>query len=81
MSENENNCPKTNTCPLFQGEMLASSKAQEIYMKLYCTVGEKGRNRCKRFMLVQQGYKPADNVMPNDERTIEQIIQDKDIKL
>jgi hypothetical protein len=73
-------CPKTEKCPLFQGDMLASEKAQEIYMKLYCTNGETGRNRCKRFQVVQLGKKPADNVMPNDERDAQQIIDDGDIK-
>lgn len=42
MSENKDYCPKTEKCPLFQGEMLASKKAQEIYMRIYCTAGEKG---------------------------------------
>lgn len=76
MSDKKDYCPKTNTCPLFQGDMLASEKAQEIYMRLYCTAGEKGRNRCKRFMMVKEGYKPADDIMPNDERTVKQIIDD-----
>jgi len=76
MNENKDNCPKTDTCPLFQGEMLASKKAQEIYMRIYCTAGEKGRNRCKRFMMVKEGYKPSDDLMPNDEHSIEQIIKD-----
>ncbi len=76
MTENIDYCPKTEKCPLFQGEMLASKKAQEIYMRIYCTAGEKGRNRCKRFMLVKEGYKPAPDIMPNDDRTVEQIIKD-----
>ena len=76
MSENKDNCPKTDTCPLFQGEMLASKKAQEIYMRIYCTAGEKGRNRCRRFVMVKEGYKPAPDIMPNDERDIQQIIDE-----
>ncbi|NPA66978.1 MAG: hypothetical protein GXO50_00045 [Chlorobi bacterium] len=74
--DNLNYCPKHKTCPLFQGEMLASKKAQEIYMRIYCTAGEKGRNRCKRFMLVKAGYSSPDDLMPNDERTLEQIIKE-----
>ncbi|MCF6366437.1 MAG: hypothetical protein L3J35_09585 [Bacteroidales bacterium] len=70
------NCPKTENCPLFRGEMLASKKAQEIYMRIYCTSGETGRNRCKRFQLVKEGYKPNPDLMPNDDRTAEDIIKD-----
>lgn len=74
MSDKHNYCPKTEKCPLFQGDMLASKKAQEIYMRLYCTAGELGRNRCKRFMIVQEGFKPEDDVMPNDDRSVQDII-------
>lgn len=80
MSDKSNYCPKTEKCPLFQGDMLASKKAQEIYMRIYCTAGEIGRNRCKRYMIVLEDLKPADNVMPNDDRTVQQIIDDKDLK-
>jgi hypothetical protein len=76
MSEKNKYCPKTEKCPLFIGEMLASEKAQEIYMRLYCTGGEKGRNRCKRFLIVQEGFKPGDDVMPNDERSVDDILKD-----
>jgi len=77
MSENkEDICPKYEKCPLFNGEILTSEKATEIYKKIYCKAGEKGRNRCKRFMLVKEGYKPSHDLMPNDERSVEQIIKD-----
>jgi len=76
MSDKENYCPKHEKCPLFQGEMLASKKAQEIYMRIYCTAGEKGRNRCRRFQLVLKGYTPAEDIMPNDDRSVDGIIRD-----
>lgn len=44
-------------------------------MRIYYIAGEKGRNRCKRYMTVKESYKPKDNSMPNDERSIEQIIK------
>ncbi len=69
-------CPKTEKCPLFQGEMLASKKAQEIYMRIFCTAGDVGMNRCKRFQLVKEGYKPSNDLMPNDDRSVEDIIKD-----
>jgi hypothetical protein len=81
MIENENICIKAIGCPLFQGEMLVSMKAQEIYMGLYCNNGEKGQHRCRRLQTVRAGYKPDDKVMPNDERSVEQIISDNHIKI
>ncbi len=56
--------------------MLASKKAQEIYMRIFCTAGEVGMNRCKRFQLVKEGHKPSNDLMPNDDRSIEEIIKD-----
>ncbi|MBN1252637.1 MAG: hypothetical protein JXR51_13635 [Bacteroidales bacterium] len=70
------NCPKTEKCPLFQGEILASKKAQEIYMDLYCTKGETGRNRCKRFLLSLEINNPVPiDVMPNDTRNLDKLIE------
>ena len=67
-------CPKTEKCPLFQGEMLASKKAQEIYMNLYCKGGEEGRMNCKRYLVAIKNLKPPIDLMPNDERDINELI-------
>lgn len=69
-------CEKTAKCPLFQGEMLASKKAQEIYMRLYCTGGLAGKKQCKRYQVSQllKGPVPKD-IMPNDVRTAEEIVE------
>ena len=75
MEQNKEYCPKTEKCPLFQGEMLASKKAQEIYMKLFCKAGEAGRMQCKRFLLTVEGIKPTIDLMPNDRRSVEEIIK------
>jgi len=67
-------CPKTPTCPLFKGTLLASSKAQEIYMSIYCKAGESGRMNCKRYRLAIRDISPPPDLMPNDKRSVEQII-------
>ena len=70
------NCPQTEKCPLFQGEILVSKVAQEIYMNLYCSNDVQGRNRCKRFMLSNKLKTPVSvEVMPNDERSLDELIQ------
>ena len=69
-------CPKTEKCPLFQGEILLSHVAQEIYMDLYCTKGEKGRERCARFQLSKMINIPVPaDVMPNDKRDISELAE------
>lgn len=72
----DDSCPKKVACPLFRGEMLASQKAQEIYVSLFCNGGESGRMECKRFLLTLEGVKPDIELMPNDSRTVEEIIND-----
>ena len=71
----KNLCPKTEQCPLFQGEMLASSKAQEIYLNLYCRNGEEGRMNCKRYLMTLKNLTPPNDLMPNDDRDIDEIIR------
>lgn len=68
-------CPKSEKCPLFNGEMLVSHKAQEIYIELYCKKGLAGRQRCKRFQVSQLYGKPDNRLMPNDKRSIDEIIE------
>lgn len=72
----EERCPKTEKCPLFQGQILVSSVAQEIYMDLYCTKGVKGRSRCMRYNLSEALKIPVPvDVMPNDKRNFEDLLQ------
>ena len=75
----KDNCPKRPQCSLFQGEMLESKKAEEIYIKLFCNNGEVGRMDCKRFLLTLENIKPTIDLMPNDSRTVEEIIKDMNL--
>lgn len=67
-------CPKTEKCPLFKGTMLASKKAQEIYMNLYCKAGVAGRMACKRFLVASMNVSPPPDLMPDDQRSPEEIV-------
>lgn len=69
-------CPKTEKCPLFQGEILVSAVAQEIYQELYCNNGIKGRERCMRFQLSNAISGPvSQDVMPNDKRSFDELLK------
>ncbi len=74
MKAEENYCPKVPQCPLFNGHVLASEQALQIYMHLFCKAGEAGRMSCKRYLVSLQGVKPALDILPDDSRTVEEII-------
>ncbi len=66
-------CPYTKNCPLFNGKLFTSHAANEIYLSVYCNNGISGRLDCKRFLLMQAGFTPPQNLMPGDSRTVEDI--------
>lgn len=66
-------CPKTENCPLFNGGVLESYEAYEIYLNLFCTAGEAGRLDCKRFILSAEGYSADSTILPNDPRSIDEL--------
>jgi hypothetical protein len=68
-------CPYTPTCPLFNGELLATREANEIYLSVFCNNGISGRLDCKRFLVKQAGFTPPHDLMPGDTRTVEEICQ------
>jgi len=70
------NCPKTEKCPLFNGNILVSEVAHKIYMDLFCTKEENWKNRCIRYKLSQVFNGPVSiEVLPNDKRNLEDLIQ------
>jgi hypothetical protein len=70
------NCPKTAKCPLFVGDMLVSEVAHKIYMDIFCTNEENWKNRCIRYKLSQLFNSQVSlEVMPNDKRNIEDLIE------
>jgi len=70
----EMNCPKTEKCPLFNGNLLKRSESEITYKKLYCSAGESKWKQCKRFMVSESTGKCPDFVMPNSTYTLEEII-------
>jgi hypothetical protein len=74
--EMSQNCPKTEKCPLFVGNMLVSEVAHKIYMDLFCTKEDAWQNKCVRYKLSQIFKGPVSvDVMPNDKRNLEELIE------
>lgn len=69
----ENNCPKTEKCPLFNDNLLRRAESASTYKKLYCTAGESKWKKCKRYMVSEATGKCPDFVMPNSTYTVEEI--------
>jgi len=66
-------CPKTIACPIFSG-VLKGTEYNEVYKRLYCTAGEEGRKRCRRFQVAAILGACPPNVLPNATKTAEEII-------
>jgi len=69
-----NNCPKVETCPLFNGVLLKRSGSEESYKNLYCKAGEDKWMNCKRYMTAEKIGSCADWILPNCSLKLEEII-------
>ncbi len=67
-------CPRTSTCPLFNGNLLKRKESAETYKALYCRSDVKYKE-CKRLIVTEKAGSVADFVMPNSTYTVEEIIE------
>lgn len=65
-------CPKTETCPLFNNNLLERQETADAYKNIYCSSSEKHKE-CVRYIIAQKHGKCADFIMPNSSFTIEEI--------
>jgi hypothetical protein len=73
-------CPKMENCPIFVGSAFEGSNISEIlkdmYKRSFCKAGVERYGSCKRFIAANQLGMPIPmNVMPNSERTVEEIAE------
>jgi hypothetical protein len=73
---NDNICPKAEKCPLFNGFIIANESSQKIYKRLYCNNGIMGRMECKRYLVSESYGKPDITLLPNDPRSLDEIIEE-----
>jgi hypothetical protein len=72
-------CPQTKESPLFNGELLASREATQIYLSVYCNNGLSGRLDCKRFLVFRAGFNPPHDLMPGNMRSVEDICKNRSV--
>jgi hypothetical protein len=69
-----NLCSKTQTCPLFNDNLLKRKESAETYKNIYCRDNTKHKE-CKRYIISEKVGKCANFVMPNSMLSIEQITE------
>lgn len=71
----DNICPKSDKCSIFNtplgGEIITKS-----YRNQYCYNGLRGRNNCKRYLVWQRVGNAPINLLPNDRKSIDYIINE-----
>jgi hypothetical protein len=69
-----NTCEKHKICPIFNDILKGKEMTAKSYQNQYCTAGEKGWNKCKRFLVVKKMGSCPPNLLPNSFKTVEDII-------
>lgn len=64
-------CPKSEKCPVFN--IIEGTMLQMSYKNLFCTAGPEAYQSCKRFQISERHGLVPDELLPNDERSIENI--------
>jgi len=72
----ENNiCPKYEKCPIFSGESFKRKTSSQVYQSLYCKAGKEKYTTCKRYIIAEKTGRPVPpNIMPNAQKSVEEII-------
>jgi len=69
-------CAREKTCPIYTGVLRYLQPYVEAYKQTYCDAGPDGYEKCKRLEIVKvHGFCP-ENVLPDDDRTVEEIMSD-----
>lgn len=68
-------CKYSKSCPIYNGVLKNRKMTIQAYMESYCSAGEENWSRCKRFQLTElYGFCPSE-ILPNDNRSIEDLIK------
>jgi hypothetical protein len=71
-------CPCVEKCEIFKGFLKDKIFISRSYKSVYCDAGADGRIKCKRYLCREKfGQVPLD-LLPNSDKTIEQIGMEND---
>jgi len=66
-------CPKIESCPLFNNQLLKRQESADTYKNLYCNKENRFRE-CKRYIVSNKVGKCAPYVLPNSFSTADELI-------
>lgn len=64
-------CPKAEKCPVFN--VIEGTMLQMSYKNLFCKAGPQAYQACKRFQLSERHGIVPEDLLPNDERHVDEI--------
>jgi len=72
-------CPKSEKCLIFNtplgGEVITNA-----YRNQFCYNGLKGRNNCKRYLVMQRIGKAPLELLPNSRKSVEDVLEEMKAK-
>lgn len=72
--ENINTCASYAKCPVFNDVLKGMDMTVKSYKRQYCEAGSEGWNKCKRFQVKQKTGQCPPNLLPNSNKSIDEII-------
>lgn len=66
-------CPASEKCPIFNDILKDMLSTTKMYRLKYCESGPAGREKCMRWLSKQKYGKAPDKLLPNSDKTLEQI--------
>ncbi len=69
-------CPSSPKCPIFTGILKDKFFTTKAYKAQFCEAGEEGRNNCLRWQCKQKFGKVPEDLLPNTNKTLEQIYEE-----
>jgi hypothetical protein len=72
----EDICPSAEKCPIFTGVLKDKNFTTKAYKSQYCKAGENERLKCRRWQVKQKYGKTPDNLLPNSNKTVEEIAKE-----
>ncbi len=68
-------CDKISKCPIYKNVLNEDEGLISTYKRLYCEAGEVNIKKCKRYQVSQVLGSCPPNILPNSNRSIEEIAE------
>jgi len=69
-------CKNYEKCPIYHGVLKDRTTTAKVFKIQFCEAGEFGWNKCKRYLIKEQTGKCPPDLLPNCDKSVEQIIRE-----